>query len=294
MQLETDHNYSTSHNDIDVDRLKYHPEFSSQEADVILASKDAKVYFRVPSFTLRTTSGFFQTMFSLPQSDTSPPNIIYLDEDADILECLLRMLCGFAFPDIVSHDTLESLAYAAEKYDMAGPLSLIRMYIMTTTLSDPIRLYAIACRHGWIQEAKELSRRTLSMNIYDQTHRSTLRALSSDAMLNLFVLHRSRKDELEKALNSPPFVSGGASTCIECHHPIVDYTWKLLKGKMLAEMDKRPLGDTILDEGLSSWPEAISCWKATCPNQPCRRLLFDRSETIRVIKNCIKELKDTV
>lgn len=99
---------------------------------------------------------------------------------------------------------------------------------------------------------------------------------------------------LERALNNPPFVSGGASTCIECHQTILDSTWKLLKGKMIAEMDKRPLGDTILEEGLSSWPEAISCWKAACPNQSCRRLLFDRSETIRVIRNCIKELKDTV
>jgi hypothetical protein len=47
--------------------LTYHPEFSSEEADVILAAKESTMYFRVHSFTLKSTSGFFNTMFSLPQ-----------------------------------------------------------------------------------------------------------------------------------------------------------------------------------------------------------------------------------
>ena len=67
MQLETDHSYSSSSSGLDIDKFKFHPEFSSPDADVILASKEAKLYFRVPAFTLKTTSGFFETMFSLPQ-----------------------------------------------------------------------------------------------------------------------------------------------------------------------------------------------------------------------------------
>lgn len=47
--------------------LKFHPDFSSEEADVILASKDSALHFRVHSFTLKSTSAFFQTMFTLPQ-----------------------------------------------------------------------------------------------------------------------------------------------------------------------------------------------------------------------------------
>lgn len=47
--------------------LKFHPDFSSEEADVVLACKESTLHFRVHSFTLKSTSGFFQTMFTLPQ-----------------------------------------------------------------------------------------------------------------------------------------------------------------------------------------------------------------------------------
>ncbi len=52
---------------------KYHPAFSFADADVILRSNQGTLY-RVYSFTLRTTSGFFATMFSLPQPKYSSQN----------------------------------------------------------------------------------------------------------------------------------------------------------------------------------------------------------------------------
>lgn len=60
------------------------------------------------------------------------------------------------------------------------------------------------------------------------------------------------------------------------------------------EMDKRPAGDTILDRGLHDWPEANACWKANCAKQGCNRLLYDKGETVRVIRQCIEELPSTV
>ena len=47
--------------------LNFHPTFSSPEANVVLAAKEAQVYFRLHSHTLKTTSGFFKEMYSLPQ-----------------------------------------------------------------------------------------------------------------------------------------------------------------------------------------------------------------------------------
>lgn len=46
---------------------KLHPAFSFQDADVILATRDAKLFFQVYSSTLKTTSGFFRTTYSLLQ-----------------------------------------------------------------------------------------------------------------------------------------------------------------------------------------------------------------------------------
>lgn len=63
---------------------------------------------------------------------------------------------------------------------------------------------------------------------------------------------------------------------------------------MVMEIDRRPLGDIILGKGLSEWREALACWKAACPNESCKRLLYDRLETIRVIRACIEGLPKTI
>jgi len=274
--------------------LNFHPEFSSEEADVILACKESTLHFRVHSFTLKSTSGFFQTMFTLPQNPSAQSDIIYLEEDAEVLEPLLRMACGLPFSDITSLDLLESVIYAAEKYDMLGPMSTLRLCLLSPSLpDDPIRLYAIARKHNWLEVSKILSTRTLSLNIWDSVHQPALRMASADALLDLFILHRSRKDCLKDMLNNPPFVSGDSSNCIQCN-AVIDYaTWRELKHRILLEIDERPKGDTILDPGMSVWPEAIACWKAACANVGCNRLLYDKPETIRVIRDCIDNLRNT-
>jgi hypothetical protein len=50
---------------IELDR--FHPLFTSLDGDVILAAKGGELFFRMHSFTLKMTSGFFRTMYSLPQ-----------------------------------------------------------------------------------------------------------------------------------------------------------------------------------------------------------------------------------
>ncbi|KAJ3511738.1 hypothetical protein NLJ89_g3924 [Agrocybe chaxingu] len=292
MQLETDEDLGRTNSLL---ALNYHPDFASTDGNVVLAAKDAKLYFRVHAFTLKTASGFFRTMFALPQHGNPPSDVVYLDEDAVVLAGLLRMLCGLSFPEIPSLEMLQSLLFAAEKYDMPGPMSLMRMYLLTQSLGlDPIRLYALARRYEWDHESKVLSSDTLALNLFDEKHHPSLRTLSTEALLDLIVLHRSRRDGLQKCLNEAPFVTGDPSTCIQCHALITNETWRELKHRIVAEMDERPLGDTVLDLGLSTWPEAIACWRAACRTETCKRLLYDKTETIRVVKECIEGLPKTV
>ncbi|KAJ3925916.1 MAG: hypothetical protein NXY57DRAFT_788086 [Lentinula lateritia] len=72
-----------------------------------------------------------------------------------------------------------------------------------------------------------------------------------------------------RRLNDPPFVSGGLATCNNCHAVIDYHTWRELKYKIILEMDVRPAGDTILEHGLSEWPEALACWQAKCAQVGC-------------------------
>ncbi|KZP08450.1 hypothetical protein FIBSPDRAFT_1052417 [Athelia psychrophila] len=274
----------------------FHPLFSSPDGDVILGAKGGSLLFRTHSFTLKTASGWFRTMFSLPQKSTPmTSDILYMDEDSAILEGILRMSCGLPVVLPTTYDMVDALLYAAEKYDMPGPMSIIRMSVMTPTLLDqPLRLYAVACRYGWEEEAKFASAETLTTNLYSEEYRPALQSLSTTALLDLFALHRDRREILRKRLDEPPFVGGGNAVCVACGWSICYQTWRELKYKIILEMDVRPLGDTVLTSGLTDWQEAKRCWTAKCPNADCDRVLYDKNETLRVIKECVDGLKRTI
>ncbi|KAI0829608.1 hypothetical protein BC628DRAFT_1512276 [Trametes gibbosa] len=275
----------------------FHPLFASTDGDIVLGSKD-RVHFRVHSFTLKTTSGWFRAMYSLPQRTSTvvdlPPETIYVDEDSTTLEGLLRMVCGLSIPRLDSYDIIEPILHAAEKYDMPGPMSIVRALVMTPPLlSDSLRLYAIACRYGWQDEAMMASRYTLTLNLHSPEHRGTLQKLGTDALLNLFQLHHTRREALRRRLDDPPFVNdGGDTSCSNCGSLVDYHTWRELKYVIIMEMDGRPLGDTVCTPGLLEWPAARACWSAKCIN--CDRVLYDKTLTMRVIRECIEQLPTTI
>lgn len=98
---------------------------------------------------------------------------------------------------------------------------------------------------------------------------------------------------LRQRLDDPPFVSGKPALCAQCSGVIEYHTWRELKYKIILEMENRPQGDTV-PQGLLEWPEAKACWRAGCPNPVCGRLLYDKPETVRVIKEAIDKLPNTV
>lgn len=274
----------------------YHPSFSSPDGDVILASKDCKVMFRTHTYILKTTSGFFRSMFSLsrvPSNDDT--EVIYMNDDDKTLEYLLRMVSGLPLLPLGSCELFERVLHAAEGYEMLGAISILRLAVTTSPLAsaDPIHMFGICARYNWEEEARILSTRTLVYNLYDEQHRGTLERLSSKGLWRLLALHRSRREYLRQRLDDSPFVSGNPALCAQCSGVIEYYTWRELKYKIVLEMENRPLGDTV-SQGLLDWPEAKACWCAKCPNPVCGRLLYDKTETLRAIKESIDKLPNTV
>ncbi|KAF9233503.1 hypothetical protein BU15DRAFT_53772 [Melanogaster broomeanus] len=290
-----------------------HPAFDSPDADVALVSKDL-VRFRVHSFTLKTTSGWFRSLFSLPRpsppntdsdspSDrkptlsptTSSPETIHLDEDSSTLELLLRMISGLPIQPLSSYDIIDAILFAAEKYDMAGPTSLVRIAVLTPPLADqPLRLYAAAARCGWTEEAKVASQRTLALNLWEDENLEKLAKVDVRPALDLLKLHRARREGLRKRLDEHPFVCGSVvALCSQCRRLIDHQAWRELKYRVIMEMDIRPLGDTVLNIGLTEWPEAKASWDAKCPNPDCSVVLYDKADTIRLIRECIENLPKT-
>ncbi|KAF4622257.1 hypothetical protein D9613_009011 [Agrocybe pediades] len=197
---------------------KYHPAFCDTDADIVLRSIESTLY-RVHSFTLRNTSGFFDTMFGLPQPNgsTRPQSTTLLDvyEGDFELERLLRLMFGLTIPRWSSLEELERVLNIAEKWDTPGPISVIRRALSSGTFihSHPLKCYLIATHFGWVDVARLASTFTLALNLYDPMHSSTLNELTSKALLPLLELHRRRRDMFKELLNSPErFAAGNSSS----------------------------------------------------------------------------------
>ena len=257
---------------------KYHPMFSF-DSDVVLSSRDG-ILFRVPSTTLKMTSSWFRTMFTLPQGASTPASpqaarttvtppadseVIALDEDARTLEPLLRMVCGLEIATLDTWDAVEPVLYAAEKYDMPGPASIVRALLRTPAFADaPLRLYAAACHFGWADDARAASTASLVLDLHAPTHRAALLRLRTPHLLALFELHHTRRAQFRARLAEPPFLTDAQlndvtpARCSRCREPISYAEWRELKHAMLYELERRPAGDSVLI-GLEEWPRAQAC-----------------------------------
>ncbi|KAG6815593.1 hypothetical protein H0H87_000278, partial [Tephrocybe sp. NHM501043] len=170
----------------------FHPEFSFPDANVIVRSFEGTLY-RIHSYTLHTTSGLFNTMFSLPQPTkyqvnaqgqgyTGPVNEdaeleeIPIYESDFVLERLLCQLCSIQIPSWESYDDLDRVLTAAEKWDIPGPIASIRAALTCPKFltSDRLRLYVLAKHFNWREEAKIAATQTLKLNLLDSVHASTL------------------------------------------------------------------------------------------------------------------------
>lgn len=206
----------------------YHPLFSNPDTDVVIRSLEGTLY-RVHSYTLRTTSGLFETMFNLPQpqtlkrinvshssgsqgrnSDIALEEIPLYESDL-VVERILCMLCGQPVAKWESFDEVERVLAVAEKWDTPGPIATIRSALTSPKFlaEDPLRLYALAKHFGWMEEAKLASTHTLTMCLHNPCHAARLAQLSSKDLLPLLNLHRRRRDYFKELIDSPERFTAG-------------------------------------------------------------------------------------
>ena len=139
------------------------------DADVILQSSDL-VNFRIQKSILKTSSPFFDDLFSLPQ----PPDneavdglpVVHLSEDAEVLNSLITLLYPVPPELPASVDKVLTLLAACQKYDMTAVQSSIREQVdrrglFSPTGTESFRLFATACKNRLIPEMKAAARLTL-------------------------------------------------------------------------------------------------------------------------------------
>ncbi|KAH9946683.1 hypothetical protein B0H21DRAFT_891872 [Amylocystis lapponica] len=275
---------------------KYHPDFDDTSADVVLCTPDHD-RFRVHSIMLKLVSGWFRTMFTLPQSaaDGSADIVLDVDELSKVLAGLLTMVNGAALPSLDSIDLVEGILNAAEKYDMPGPMSIIRKLIISPPLiSTPLRVYGISCRFGWVEEAKIASTHTLTMDLCAAEHLDDLGRMHGRDLARLMLLHRHRRDRLAAGLNDSDVFSankppGPCGTCVKSQ--VVHSSWGTMKGAWINGAESCPFDASLTIDDLLK-RSVIDVLEATCTG--CSAPLYKISPTLSRLKTLVDDLPKSV
>ncbi|KAJ7240160.1 hypothetical protein B0H12DRAFT_1024814 [Mycena haematopus] len=279
----------------------YHLAFAAPDAEIVIASSEGTLY-RVHAYTLRTTSGLFKTLLSLPPppgGHTTEPIAIHEPDIA--VEPLLRLMCGLATSPWTSLVELSAVLSLAQNWDAPGPIASLRPALTSHKFlaTDPLRVYALASHFGFRAETQLASTHTLSLDLFDTAHADILASMPATATLPLLCLHRGRRDAFRELLDSPErFLAGNGQPfyCSACAvTPLENRTWRELKHRVVRELDKCANGDALREGmwsegGMGGWVEAKACWAAVCVKTGCAATNYDRAATIKQMRACLEGL----
>lgn len=164
-------------NNLDLEsRILFASPFDDPDADLIIRSSDG-IYFRVYKVILAKASGVFKGMFTVPQPDPATvtattdlenaPPIVPLTEDGETLHKLLQLCYPVADPLLASLDDISLLQAVCDKYEIEGLMKNLEKLLGVFMESDPLRVFAIACRAKFGDTARQAARRCLSLPLND-------------------------------------------------------------------------------------------------------------------------------
>lgn len=229
--------------------------FDYRDADIVLRScAPDTVDFRVHKHVLAIASTFFESMFTLPQGegwkgegcgsgdDELCLPIVDVSEDAPTLETLLRIIYPLPDPTIDSLDHLIAVLAAACKYDIDVAIQHLRVALLAPAFlhTNPLRVYAIACRFELDAEARLASRHTLRVNVAECPLTDDLRHISAFQYHRLLDLHRRRAKAAQELI-----VYNNEFKCMMCNGThygafVPPQWWKDWEGRAKEELRARP------------------------------------------------------
>lgn len=142
--------------------------FRTEDGDVILRAgqEPSPTHdFRVHKFILSLASPVFKDMFAIPQPPGQNHNeqpdvpIIAVSDSPHVMDTILRLIYpGVELPKIPNISALVALFSTADKYNITSIYPILRQslkaFLPGLWSGDALRLYVIACRFGFLEEAK--------------------------------------------------------------------------------------------------------------------------------------------
>jgi hypothetical protein len=294
-----------------------------ENSDVTLRSSDGDL-FRMHSIILSTSSGWFRRrlssirvtdrlcrLSSFPlgkQDEVAEPDgkadeggdeaakkelfnygVIDLLERSRVLQTFLKMVSGAAIDPWRRDSEVYTLAMVAYKYEAQGILSIIRMIADTTLFHNrPLRMYAMADCMDWQEHAQTAATLSLTLSIHDETHLPFLQRVQGHGLIRLFNLHDRRKSAFRRGLASiaRPAEKEGLKLR-RCQAGDSKRKWLVLQMRMIAEIEQRPLGDTVLEDKFMASSEAQECWMR-CGS--CCEYHYEKEWVYPALEACIASL----
>ena len=170
--------------------------FATDDGDIVLRAgpqPDSKCDFRVHKLILSLASPVFKDMFAFPQRSDQPP-IVEVTDPPEVLDKLLRLIYpGVEPPTIDDLPTLTALLAAADKYNITSVYPILKNALKTFYQTSSFRAYVVACRFGFLEEAKEAAREGNAWSIIYGGISEEVRHISSTDVLRWFQLVQTRE-----------------------------------------------------------------------------------------------------
>jgi hypothetical protein len=170
-------------------------------------------------------------MFALPQvlkgDDTNETKdrlpVVQVTEEKETLERLLLMCYPMATVDPPALKVLEdvhALLEAAIKYNMERVEGRVRGWLVAPSFlaTNPVRVFAIACRHKLLEEAKIAARSTLSQPILDRPYGPELEFMTAGTFYHLLQYHRKCVEAARDAATRFPRTNSNDSIWDKCSY----------------------------------------------------------------------------
>ena len=244
--------------------------FTTDDGDIILragSGSDSKHAFRVHKFVLALASPVFKDMLAFPQPPdqtlNGPQQIPAADvpEPPKVVDSILRFIYpGVEPPKITELPTLTALLSAADKYNITSMHPTLREKLKTFLPGRrSLWVYAIACRFGFSDVAKEAARvsRTQDLRYLDEQGREDLRHISSASLFQLVqFVHTREQDGLSTIReNLSQLTLWDSTKCLHDGHDTQDYYFYLQKAVEEAFIDDPHVGSKDLFALLDKVPD---------------------------------------
>jgi len=198
-------------------------QFTASDADIILRTPEPKL-FRVHKNILSIASPVLRDMLAVPKPPSKSTTegkcelpVFDVCDSAEDLEVLLRMIYPVASPAITDLDTLSNTFVILDRYGAKGLQERLKPLLTSSTLlaTDPMRVYAIACRWGFKTEAAIAAPYASAIKVSTFTCMDDMQHISGPDYHRIALLSQERREIGQREILNKP------TTCRYC--PVAFY-----------------------------------------------------------------------